>query len=62
MGKKNKIQTLLKIIIKNKKRIIAYGASDKGTVFMNCCKISNNEVAVIDLFGRWSANGIGRTQ
>ena len=47
MDKKNKIQTLLKSIKKNKKKIIAYGASDRGTVFMNYCKISNNEVAYV---------------
>ena len=45
--KKNKIIKLLKKIRIQKKNVIAYGASDRGTVFMNYCKISNNEVDFI---------------
>lgn len=42
--KKNEISELLKKIKSQKKSIIAYGASDRGTVFMNYCNITNKEI------------------
>ena len=44
INKKNDIQKLLKNIKKDNKSIVAYGASDRGTVFMNYCKISRKEI------------------
>ena len=44
---KNEISKILKNIKKNNKKIIGFGASGRGTTFLNFCKIDKKYINVI---------------